>query len=218
VIFNCEIDNLRTLKRGSKLTLTLDEKNTKILLSSIVNFTDKPLQVNLGIDAAEQLERLKQISQEQRRKIYAIYKDIEDYTGQGHESVKEETKLGFIQVTKYDYFSLSNCSKELATDYIEYLLMLCFRMGVPLSENPADGLDDIERYIRLTIKNEVCALCGKPGEVHHWDAIGMGRDRKKYDDSEHRKICLCRGHHSEAETIGRDTFADKYHVYGVLVA
>lgn len=66
--------------------------------------------------------------------------------------------------------------------------------------------------------NEYCEITGyqKPAEIHHWDAIGMGRDRKKVDDSKHRKIALCREHHTEAHAIGRDTFGDKHHVYGIL--
>ena len=59
-------------------------------------------------------------------------------------------------------------------------------------------------------------MCGQDGEEHHWDAIGMGRDRRKIDDSDLRKIRLCRVLHTEVETIGRDTFENKYHVYGVL--
>lgn len=87
------------------------------------------------------------------------------------------------------------------------------------TSSPKEAFDDIERYIRLSLEKRFCAVCGaiEGVEVHHWDAIGMGRDRTHYNDSNHRKICLCRGHHTEAETIGRDTFADKYHVYGVLV-
>jgi hypothetical protein len=48
------------------------------------------------------------------------------------------------------------------------------------------------------------------------DAIGMGRDRKTYDDSGHKKISLCRVCHSEAHTIGWETFSNKYVVVGVV--
>lgn len=215
--FACEIDNIRTLKKGSKITLSLNDKQSKEVLKHMFNFMDKPIMVELFVDEKEQQERLKQISQEQRGKIYAIYKDIENFTGQNEESIKEQTKASFVKVTQYDDFSLANCSSELASDYIEYLIRLCFELGVPLSEPPREAFDDIERYISLSLEKRFCAVCGKPGEIHHWDAIGMGRDRTKYDDSEHRKICLCREHHVEVEAIGRDTFQELHHVYGVLV-
>ena len=215
--FACEIDNIRTLKKGSKITLSLNDKQSKEVLKHMFNFMDKPITVELFVDEKEQQERLKQISQEQRGKIYAIYKDIENFTGQNEESIKEQTKASFVKVTQYDDFSLANCSSELASDYIEYLIRLCFELGVPLSEPPREAFDDIERYISLSLEKRFCAVCGATEGVedHHWDAIGMGRNRKTYNDCALRKICLCYKHHKEAHNIGRDSFKDKYHVYGI---
>lgn len=214
--FKGEIDNIRTLKKGMKLTLVVDDKQTKELMKQIYNFMDKPITVELLIDDELQTKRLKQLSPEQRKKIYAILRDMEAYIGDSVENLKEKTKESFIKATEYEDFSLSNCSKELAADYIEFLLTLCFEMGVPFSNSPADAFEDVDRYLRLCLAKKVCAVCGRPGEEHHWNAIGMGRDRRKIDDSDLRKIRLCRVHHTEVETIGRDTFENKYHVYGVL--
>ena len=47
------------------------------------------------------------------------------------------------------------------------------------------------------------------------DTIGMGNDRRKVDDSDYRKICLCRKHHTEAHNIGMIDFESKYKVYGI---
>ena len=60
-----------------------------------------------------------------------------------------------------------------------------------------------------------CSICGRKGKVHHWDAIGMGNDRKHYDDSTNRKICLCREHHTLAHSYGRERVMQVYHVFGV---
>ena len=100
--FACEIDNIRTLKKGSKITLSLNDKQSKEVLKHMFNFMDKPIMVELFVDEKEQLERLSQITPEQRKMTYAIYRDIETYTGQSQESIKEQTKLGFIKVTQYD--------------------------------------------------------------------------------------------------------------------
>jgi hypothetical protein len=43
----------------------------------------------------------------------------------------------------------------------------------------------------------------------------MGRDRREIDDSQSKKMCLCRKHHGEAHNIGNDLFEKKYHVYGI---
>jgi hypothetical protein len=216
VKFKCEIDNIRTLKKGMKLTLQVDDKQTKELMKQIYNFMDKPITVELLIDEQEQIKRFQQITPEQRKKIYAILRDMESYIGDSVENLKESTKASFIRATEWEDFSLSNCSKELAADYIEYLIIICFEMGVPLKDSPIDAFDDVDRYLYLCLSKRVCAVCGRPGEVHHVDVIGMGRDRRTYDDSDHRKMCLCRKHHSEAHQIGMDAFQGKYHVYGII--
>lgn len=60
-------------------------------------------------------------------------------------------------------------------------------------------------------------MCGRPGEIHHVDAIGAGRDRRYVDDSGYRKICLCREHHTAAHQRGMKAFEQMYHVYGIVV-
>ena len=213
---NCEIAQINTLKKGMKIVLSIGEKETYSVMKQIYNFMDKPLIVDFNIDAAEQQARLNQISPEQRRKIYALFKDISAYTGNSPENEKENMKTLFIQQTRYEPFSLSNCDWKLASDFIEWLINFCFENGIPLSEKPSEILDDIEKYVRMCLRHRICAVCGKPGGIHHWDTIGMGRDRGKVDDSRHRKICLCRVHHAEAHNLGVNAFEDKYHVYGVI--
>lgn len=212
----CEIDNIKTLKKGMKITLSIGEKEMPAVMKDIYRFMDKPLIVDFNIDAAEQQARLNQISPEQRRKIYALFRDISNYTGNSTENEKENMKTLFIQQTHYEPFSLSNCSWQLAGDFIEWMINFAFENGIPLTEHPLRTLDDIEKYVRICLKNKICTICGKPGEIHHWDTIGMGRDREKVDDSRHRKICLCRVHHAEAHNLGVNEFEDKYHVYGVI--
>lgn len=214
--FKCEIDNLKTLKKGMKITLAIDDENTISVMKDIYNFMDKPLEVEILVDDKEQSERLQQITPDQRKKIYATIKDIANYIGDNTESVKNNLKIEFIQNSQYEMFSLSNCSHELASDFIDFLINFSFENGVPMTEHPLKRIDDTERYLATCLKHNVCCICGQPGEVHHVDAIGMGRDRRIYDDSDHRKMCLCREHHTEAHQIGVDAFEQKYHVYGAL--
>src|SRR5690554_357366 len=129
------------------------------------NFMDKPITVEFLVDDELQAERMKQLSPEQRKKIYAILRDMEAYTGESVEALKEKTKESFIRTTQHEEFSLSNCSKELAADYIEFLLTLCFEIGVPFSNSPADAFEDVDRYLRLCLAKRVCAVCGKDGEI-----------------------------------------------------
>ncbi|WP_432401022.1 putative HNHc nuclease [Wukongibacter sp. M2B1] len=213
---HCEIDNTQTLKKSMKIVLKVPQEQRQNVMKNIHNFLDKPITVDFLIDTAEYQERIKRISPEQRKKIYALFKDISNYTGMTKDDAKENMKSMFIQNSEYEDFSLSDCSKELAENFIEFIIRFCFEHGIELSEHPKDGFNDIERFLALCLKNSVCAVCGKPSETHHWDAIGMGNDRKTIDDSKHRKIALCRVHHTEAHTIGRDEFKDKYKVWGII--
>lgn len=217
--FNCEIDNVKTLKKGMKITLSIKDENTIYVMKHIYNFIDKPLNIELLIDKDEQLERMNEITKDQRRKIFAILKDIASYTGDNVETLRENISQSFIQATEYEQFSLSNCSKELAKDFIEYLLVLSFELGVQLTEDPKKDLDDLSGYLRLCINKKICCICGKPhSDIHHVETVGMGRDRTKINDDDNKKMCLCREHHTEYHKIGQEDFEDKYHVYGVEVS
>ena len=214
--FKCEIDNIRTLKKGMKLTLSLDDEQTREIMKHIYNFMDKPITIELLIDDEEQAIRLQQITPEQRKKIYALIRDIANYIGDSVDNTKENLKIEFVQQTEYEMFSLSNCSSELAGEFIDFLINFAFENGVPMSEHPLKRADGIEQYLAACLRHRICCVCGQPGEVHHVEAIGMGRKRATVDDSGYEKICLCRRHHAEAHQIGINAFEDKYHVHGIV--
>ena len=141
------------------------------------------------------------ISVDQRKKVYATIKDISSYTGYLPEEQKEWLKYLHISRTGSNYFSLSDCSMDTAREFI----------------NTINRTDDIGRYLYFCIMNRKCAICGRDGEIHHEDAIGMGNDRQTVDDSEHKKICLCRMHHTMAHQLGVVRFKERYKVYGIVV-
>lgn len=215
---NCEIDTVNTLKKGMKIVLSIPHDERQDVLRQIHNFMDKPLIVDFNIDGEEQQARLQQISPEQRKKIYALFRDIASYTGNTPENEKENMKTLFIQHTHHEPFSLSNCSSELASDFIEWLINFAFENGVRLSEYPLRTLDDIEKYVRMCLKHKICTICGKPGEIHHCTGsrIGMGRNRDKISNKGKKVISLCRTHHNEIHTMPEEEFFKKYHVHGIV--
>ena len=153
----------------------------------------------------------------QRRKAYATIRDISSWTGYLPEEQKEWLKYLYIERTGNPYFSLSDCSMDTAREFINTILDYALEEGIPLSERGIERTDDIGRYLYSCIKNKKCAVCGRSGEIHHVDAIGMGRDRKTVDDSRYKKICLCREHHTAAHQRGMKAFEQMYHVYGIIV-
>ena len=157
------------------------------------------------------------ISIEQRKKAYATIRDIADYTGYLPEEQKEWLKYLYIQKTGDDYISLSHCSMDQAREFINVILEYAIESGIQLSEQAINRTDDIGKYLYFCIKHKKCAICGQAGEIHHEDAIGMGNDRKTIDDSNYKKICLCRKHHTIAHQMGVDRFTKMYKVYGIIV-
>ena len=157
------------------------------------------------------------ISIEQRKKAYATIRDIADYTGYLPEEQKEWLKYLYIQKTGDDYISLSDCSMDQAREFINVILEYAIESGIQLSEQAINRTDDIGKYLYFCIKHKKCAICGQDGEIHHEDAIGMGNDRKTIDDSNHKKICLCRKHHTIAHQMGVERFTKMYKVYGIII-
>ena len=106
---------------------------------------------------------------------------------------------------------------DTARESINTILEFALEEGIPLSDNAIDRTDDIGRYLYYCLIHKKCAVCGKDGEIHHEDAIGMGNNRNKIDDSNYKKICLCRVHHTMAHQLGVLRFRDTYKVYGIVV-
>ena len=201
-----EIDKYRENQDGTELIISIpgkhigDQISKKCIRNAEMRFDDG-----------------RHISVEQRKKVYATIKDIADYTGYLPEEQKEWLKYLHISNTGCDYFSLSDCTMDTAREFINTILEYALESGVPLSEEAINRTDDIGRYLFFCIKNKKCAVCGKPGEIHHEDTIGMGINRNKIDDSSHKKICLCRNHHTMAHQLGVIRFTEMYKVYGIIV-
>lgn len=155
------------------------------------------------------------ISALQRKKIYASIRDFSIFTGYAPEEAKEVLKFMYVERTGRELFSLSNCSMDIAREFINFIIDICLENGIILSDSLYERAEDIEYMLKSCLRNRRCSICGRKGEVHHWDAIGMGNDRKHYDDSSNRKICLCRKHHTLAHSYGRERFMQVYHIFGV---
>ena len=155
------------------------------------------------------------ISIDQRKKIYATLRDISEYTGDPPEATKEWMKYCYIEKTGCQYFSLSDCYVTTAREFINFLMDVCLRNGIILTESGLKRTDDIDAYLIQCIRYKRCCICGRPADVHHVDAIGMGNDRRHFDDGENEIIALCREHHTQAHSLGNARFMERYKVYGI---
>lgn len=200
------LDECIDTPKGTLLHITIPNKN----LSEIL--VDKRIK-----KAEMRFDDGRTISAEQRKKAYATIRDISDYTGYLPEEQKEWLKYQYMIKTGSKYISLSDCSMSEAREFINVILEYALENGVPLSEEAINRADDIGKYLYFCIKHRKCAVCGRDGEIHHEDAIGMGNDRRAIDDSNYKKICLCRKHHTIAHQMGVERFRNNYKVYGIVV-
>ena len=151
----------------------------------------------------------------QRKKVWAMLGDISKWNGDEKEVNHWWLKTDYTTQSGESMFSLSNCSVTTARHYISFLINFCLVWDVPLSEPILDRTDDIDATLFSALMNKRCVLCGDKGEIHHEDAVGMGRKRKDIIHKGMRVVCLCRKHHTEAHNLGKTTFNDKYKVYGI---
>jgi hypothetical protein len=198
--------------------------DTAILLEAAVPADIQNRVDRCGTRCELELVDSRRLSGEQRKKIYAMFGEVADFMGEidfgGLEYVKNFLKGLFIEAVKedkgYGWFSLSNCSMELATEFIHFIIEFCLEHHIPTRDTLLHRYEDIERYMWACLKYKRCAICNEDGEVHHVDVIGMGNNRQTMNDAIHRKICLCRKHHRQAHNMGWPEFAEKYHVVGVI--
>lgn len=195
-----------------------EEKDDTRLMIRIQGKKLKDMFLDKRIKTAEiRFDDGRMISALQRKKAYATIRDISDYTGYLPEQQKEWLKYLHIERTGADYISLSDCTMDEAREFINTILEYAIEEGIPLSDLAINRTDDIGKYLYYCIKHKKCCICGRPGEIHHVDTIGMGNDRSKLDDSDHRKMCLCRNHHTIAHSRGMTAFEKMYHVYGIVI-
>ncbi len=185
------------------LTLSVPDQAVKTIRQQAVK------KVELRIDDG------RIISGQQRRKIYATLRDIAEYTGYTDEAMKEIMKYEYMLHTGNAYFSLSSCSVETARLFINVLMEYALKEGVILTESGLQRTDDIDTYLIQCIRYRKCCVCGRVAEIHHVDAIGMGNDRRYYDDGQNRIMALCRQHHMLYHQRGGTEFCNAYKVYGI---
>lgn len=162
------------------------------------------------------------LSAKQRRNCYAMIKEIADWSGDTPEEMKHVLKLDFWQGELLEMadrmFSLSNAPMSVVAAFQSWLVRFIVRNDVPTKKPMLEYVDDVSNYVYACLINKKCPICGKRADIHHVEAIGMGRDRTEVVHEGMEVMPLCREHHMEAHSIGRYTFMAKYHLEGGIIA
>ena len=155
----------------------------------------------------------KLISNEQRKKIFAMCRDIELHWGEPVESTRRIFQSELEIMHGYDHISLRNCSMKVARELIELIIAFMFRHQIPMQVETSKLLSGDQAMLYWATVNRNCVICGKPhSDLAHRYAVGRGRDRTKINHYGNQVLALCREHHTEQHNIGVKSFDEKYHL------
>lgn len=158
---------------------------------------------------------------EQRKHYWALIKDISDFTGEPQWKIVLNMKYLYMvqhDVTKEPSMARNQMSVKQATKLIQTIIDFALDNEIPLNNDYTKYFDDSQLF-KIAMKRQ-CFCCGRPhSDIHHVDAVGMGRNRNQYKGHDkHLLMCLCRVHHNELHKIGQKTFEEKYHVHGIRLS
>ena len=187
----------------------------------VVVYTTRPPVDNLSNEVLVYWQDSRNRTLEQIRKAWALMGEIAEYQGQGKDDVYREQSTAFslkhLEILQGELFHLSTATVSTARAFINLLIEIILEYGIPTKE-PLYGLcDDIERYVYACLMNKKCAVCGRKTELHHYDHVGLGRNRREIDHIGMRAYPLCREHHEEIHLIGERAFDEKYHLVPIAI-
>ena len=163
-----------------------------------------------------EIEERDKISDQQRKLLYALWRDYEEYTGTPLDAVEAWFKYNYMLEHDLDHLpSLSRgaMTKDTATDFITYTLEYYLNNGIPFAQQDWYKGADIDRVCYAMLMNRICFVCGKEkADMAHVETVGAGRKRSKVDHTKHHFMSLCRNCHATQHHIGIETFMKKYHV------
>ncbi|WP_203267741.1 putative HNHc nuclease [Staphylococcus epidermidis] len=196
--------------------ITEDDGTTTVVIKGVELDNKTSLLLNNGYEVEVDVRVVDpfKITDKQRRKVFALCNDIEAYTGQPRDYMRYMF-MDYVEVL-YGYekrLSLSDCTREQASQIIEVIIDWVFHNNIPLNYKTSDLLKNDKAFLYWSTVNRNCVICGKPhSDLAHRFAVGRGRDRTNINHFGNQVLALCRSHHNEQHQIGMNTFNNKYHL------
>lgn len=165
----------------------------------------------------------RQISPAQRALANILIREIADWCGDLPEYMRRTMKMAFISTLheniERNLFSLSDCDMTTARGFITYLIEFIILHEVPTKEPLTKRCEDIGKLVYFCLMNKRCCITHKRAglELHHVDAVGMGRSRNEITHIGMRALPLGAQYHEEAHIMGNTEFMDKYHLEPVAI-
>ena len=158
-----EIKGVHLQKNGLKIDFYVDAENEKDVTKHIFEYAKRPITIEILIDEAKVIEDFGTISDQQRKKIYALIKDFaREYGESDTELMKAELKGWFCEATSHPEFSLSNVSTEVAGEFIEFIIQFARETGYEFAFK--EDIKDNE-FIKLILKIEYAVAAERMGNL-----------------------------------------------------
>lgn len=196
---------------GKRLVVTIPMSQAGVVTRLLADKAARTAEIRLQ-DGRE-------ITNDQRRKVYALIRAIANWCGHFPEEIKEYLKFMFEMETGTESFSLSSVDVSTASEFIDYLIEFCVIHGVPFQDGRLiEYAEDQGRYIYACLASRVCAVHGtRNAEIHHCTGsrVGMGRSRGTIVHEGLICLPLCRACHNRIHIEGERSFFDRYKVHGI---
>lgn len=169
------------------------------------------LENGYSLNAEVEVPDNKKLSIEQRKKIFAMCRDIELHWGEPVESLRKRFQAELEIMNGYNEISLSNCSMRIARELIELIIAFMFHHQIPMRLETSTLMKEDKNYLYWATINRNCVICGQPNsDLAHLETVGRGMDRKKIDHYDKHVLALCRKHHTTQHQMGIESF-NKYY-------
>lgn len=198
---------------------TLKKQNKQYIVSDI----DIKLADDMLLDTGETLQcevKLidnRTISEQQRKFIFALCREIAYHQGDDAEYVRLLMQQYYANLKDIEVESLSKCSVSYANGLITTIINFALENEVPLPKRILDDNDfkfDYQQTYIMCLKR-ICSVCGRRADLHHVSAIGMGANRKTMSHVGLEIIPLCREHHQNAHEDS--TYLQRNHLKPITV-
>lgn len=169
------------------------------------------LENGYSIEAEVEVPDNKKLSIEQRKKIFALCRDIELHWGEPVESLRKRFQAELEIMNGYEEISLRDCSMRVASELIELIIAFMFHHQIPMRVETSKLLSGDKAMLYWATINRNCVICGAPGsDLAHYEAVGRGMNRNKMNHYDKHVLALCRKHHTMQHQMGIDSFNNYY--------
>ena len=197
-----------TAQQGNEVTLKLHDP---LLLKTLLNseFNGKYWAI---LDTYEK----EKITPDQRKHIYALFQDYVEYTGVPLDAVEAKFKYDFMveqDMGELPSLARNNMSLKVASEFISYLVTYYIQNDIPFRKQQFYLTTDTSMMLYAMLMKRICWSCGKRNaEIAHVEAVGMGRDRKSIDHTQHHFMSLCSDCHKRQHQMGIESFMKIEHI------